>query len=389
VDYRSFVTPAAAPEFATLVVALELSGATWLVGLRSTREGRMSRHKLAAGDVTGVAALIGAAQARLLAAGCREVRVWVGYEAGRDGFWVQRRLEALGIATVVLDAASIEVPQRARRRKSDRLDLEGLVRVLLRLAQGEAAARVVRPPSVAEEDARRPGRERERLIRERVGHVNRLKALCATQGVADCDPLRADRRARLAGLRTPSGAPLPPHLQGELTRELARLELVLAQLAEVEAARDAALAAPAADRGARAIRVLLRLKAVGPELATRFGRELYYRAFANRREVAAYVGLDGSPWRSGAMAREQGISKAGNPRVRTAAIELAWLWLRWQPESALSRWFHQRLAGGRGAAKRRLIVALARKLVVALWRYVTTGLVPEGAAFKPPAAAPG
>jgi transposase len=389
-DYRSFVTPAAAPEFATLLVALELSGSRWLVGLRASSAGTTSRHAVAAGDVAQLVALIGAAEARLVQAGWREVRVLVGYEAGRDGFWLQRRLEAVGIPTVVLDAASIEVPQRARRRKSDRLDLDGLVRVLLALARGEAAARVVRPPSPAEEDARRPGRERARLIHERVGHVNRIKALCATQGVA-YEPMRADRRARLAGLRAPCGAPLPPLLAAELARELARLELVLAQLAEVEAARDAVFAAPPPedDRGAQAIHALVQLAAVGHQLAATLGRELFYRPFDNRRQVAAYVGLDGTPWRSGALAREQGISKAGNPRVRTAAIELAWLWLRYQPDSALSRWFHARLAGAHGAAKRSKIVALARKLIVALWRYVTTGVVPAGAALKRTAAARG
>jgi transposase len=390
-DYRSFVVPAAAADCATLFVALELSGSGWLMGLRVAGEARTSRHSVDAGDLARVVALIGAAQARLIAQGRREVRVLVGYEAGRDGFWVQRALEARGIPSVVLDAASIEVPQRARRRKSDGLDVEGLIRVLMALARGEAAAKVVRPPSPEEEDARRPGRERERLVEERVAHVNRIKGLLATQGVAGYEPMRHDRRARLDGLRTPAGAQLPPGLAAELRRELARLELVLAQIAEVEAVRDAVLAAPPpeGDRGAAALHALFQLKAIGAQLATTLGREVFYRSFDNRRQLAAYLGLDGTPWRSGSIEREQGISKAGNPRARTAAIELAWLWLRWQPGSRLARWFHERVAGAKGAAKRSKIVALARKLVVALWRYVTTGLVPDGAELKRTAAARG
>jgi transposase len=368
-------------------VAQELSNRSWLVALRATGESKTSQHTLAAGDTVKLLALIDRAVARLHAAGRGEVQVLSCYEAGRDGFWLHHVLLAHGVENLVLDAASIEVPRRARRAKTDRLDVHGLLRVLMAWARGESDCRVVRVPTPAEEDARRLGRERRRLVHERVGHINRIKGLCALEGIRDYEPMRSDRRGRLGGLRTARGERLLPHLQKEIERELARLELVLAQLKEVEGERDAFItAAPPDDAGALMIRDLVRLKAIGPETATTLSREVFYRPFDNRRQVGAFVGLDGSPWRSGGMAREQGISKAGNARARAAAIELGWGWLRHQPQSALSRWFHARVAGATGATKRKMIVALARKLVIALWRYVRFGIVPEGAAFKPQAA---
>lgn len=383
-DYRIEATPTAACDDATLYVALELSNQSWLVALHSSVAPKTSLHKLKAGDMAGLLSLIDRATARLHEAGWRDVRVLSCYEAGRDGFWPHRLLLAHGIANRVLDPASIAVPQHARRAKTDRLDVHALLRTLLALARGEAACRVVRVPAPAEEDARRLGRERRRLVHERVGHVNRIKGLCALEGIRDYEPARRDRRERLAALRTASGGRLPARLHQAIERELARLELVLDQLKTVEAERDAVVTAPPPDDpGAALIGRLVQLKAIGAELATTLTREVFYRPFANRRQLGAYFGLDGSPWRSGGMAREQGISKAGNPRARVAAIELAWLWLRYQPHSALSRWFHARVAGAKGAAKRSKIVALARKLMVALWRYLRFGVVPEGAAFKP------
>jgi transposase len=383
-DNRTEHTPTAAADLATVYVALELSNQSWLMALRSSVEGTTSLHKVKAGDTASLLGLIDRAVARAQERCSGPVRVLSCYEAGRDGFWLHRRLLAHGVENVVLDAASIAVPQRGRRAKTDRLDVHGLMRALMALARGEADCRIVRVPAAADEDARRLGRERRRLVHERVGHVNRIKGLCALAGIRDYEPARANRRRRLDELRTALGEALPAHLKREIERQLGRLELVLAQLKEVEAERDAILAAaPADDPGAAMIRALVRLKAVACETATTFVREVFFRSFDNRRQVGAYVGLDGCPWRSGGMAREQGISKAGNKRARAAAIELAWRWLRYQPQSALSLWFHRRLAGAKGASKKKLIVALARKLVVALWRYVTFGLVPDGAAFKP------
>jgi transposase len=239
---------------------------------------------------------------------------------------------------------------------------------------------VVRVPSIEAEDARRLHRERHRLVGERVQHVNRIKALCALQGIYDYEPLRGNRRERLAELRTGDGRALPPQLAAEIGRELQRLELLLSMIAELEAQRDA-VAAEAQPHAAK-IQQLRRLKAIGPEFATVLTNEVFYRRFDNRRQIAAYVGLDASPFCSGQMNRDQGIAKAGNPKARTTMIELAWMWLRHQPGSTMSRWFHDRVRELRGRPRRIAIVALARKLLIALWRYLETGLVPEGAALK-------
>jgi transposase len=242
---------------------------------------------------------------------------------------------------------------------------------------------VVRVPSVAEEDARRLHRERHRLVGERTQHVNRIKGLLATRGIYDYEPLRRDRRAHLAALRTGDGGALPPRLAAEIGRELTRLELVLAMIGEIEAERDAIATAKAVIHPhAAKIQRLAKLKAIGPEFATVLTGEVFYRDFANRRQLAAYAGLDASPWRSGAMCRDQGIAKAGNPKARTTMVEIAWMWLRHQPDSALSHWFHERVGALKGRPRRIAIVALARKLLVALWRYVETGLVPAGATLK-------
>jgi transposase len=393
-DYRNAVVPAVAGDSATLYVPLELSRASWLVGMHSSGGKPMSIHKLKAGDVPGLMALIDRASDRLRACGAGAVAVVSCYEAGRDGFWIDRALRERAIANLVLDAASIEVPRRQRRAKTDRLDLQGLLRVLQALGRGESDCRVVRVPTPAEEDARRPGRERKTLIEERVRHVNRLKSLCALHGIAEFEPLRGDRRGQFAALRTAGGAALPRHLAEEMTHELDRLELVLDQIAQVEAGRDAQVAAPAAapddvaappDRGAEAIGLLVKLRSIGNEQATMLAREAFYRDFTNRHQVGAFFGLDGSPWRSGRLDREQGISKAGNWRARVAAIEQALLWVRYQPESELTRWFRARTLQQPPAVKRRMIVALARKLMVALWRYVRYGVVPTGAQLKPDA----
>jgi len=273
------------------------------------------------------------------------------------------------------------VNRRARRSKTDRIDVQGLLRALMAHLRGEPkVVSVVRVPSVEAEDARRLHRERHRLVGERVQHVNRIKGLCALQGIYDYEPLRGDRRERLAELCTADGRALPPRLAAEIGRELQRLELVLSMIAELEAERDA-IAAEAHPNAAK-IQQLRRLKAIGTEFATVLTNEVFYRRFDNRRQIAAYVGLDASPFRSGRMNHDQGIAKAGNSKARTTMIELAWIWLRHQPDSILSRWFRDRVRDLRGRPRRIAIVALARKLLVALWHYLETGLVPEGAAFK-------
>ncbi len=391
---------------ATLFVALELSLSSWVIVASAPGEDKASKHGVAACDGPGLLALLGRLRLRAeQRCGC-SVAVVVMQEAGRDGFWVHRLLEGHGVRSFVVDPSSIAVNRRSRRAKTDRIDAEAMLRTLMAWARGERqVCAMVRPPTREAEDTRRINREREALLAERIRHANRIKGLLATQGVFGFEPTLRDRRTRLAGVRTPEGAALPPRLAAEIERQMDRLELAVSQLAAVEAARNAALAAecktsPAQDAadtvgdgangtaaslpqhegpGAR----LLRLKGIGPEMASVLAGEAFFRDFRNRREVASYAGLAPSPWQSGGVEHEQGISKAGNARVRKAMGQLAWLWLRNQPDSALSAWYRERVRDGRGRIKRIAITALARKLLVALWRFVTHGLVPTGAVLKP------
>jgi transposase len=366
----------------TIFLALELSGMCWLVALHAPDADKVERHRLAAGAAAELLALIARVRARVERRFGAKPRVTSCYEAGRDGFWLHRLLEAKGVASHVMDPTSLQVDRRARRAKTDRLDAQALLRALMAWSRGERqVCSMVRPPSPAQEDARRPSREREALLKERVRRVNRIKGLCAAQGIYDYEPIQADRRERLARLVTGDGRPLPRELAAEMGRQIDQLELVLRQLAEVEAARDARAAATRADAGSK-LGALLRLKGIGPEIATVLQMEVFYRRFGSRRDVAAYAGLAPSPFASGGTRREQGITKQGNPRARRALVELAWLWLRHQPESALARWFRDRVGAACGRVRRIAVVALARKLLVALWRYVETGVVPAEARLK-------
>jgi transposase len=305
-------------------------------------------------------------------------------EAGLDGFWIHRALQGEGIESHVVDAASIATSRRRRRAKTDKIDGEGLLRALLAYKRGEPrVCAMVIAPSPEAEDRRRICRERKTLIGERVTHVNRIKGLLFSQGVSAYVPLRRDRRARLEELRTGDGRAVPAHLKAQISRELDRLELLLAQIKAIEAERDALLAP--ADKAAsveaaapQPVAMLLALKGLGPDFTSVLWSEGLSRQFSNRRQIASYAGLAPTPWRSGSIAHEQGVSKAGNPRLRTTMIQLAWLWVRHQPQSALTLWFHEQSKRGRKTA----IVALARKLLVALWKYVTAGVVIEGAVMK-------
>jgi transposase len=366
----------------TIFVAIELSQKSWLVTLHSPDRDRISRHKLEGGDHAGLLALIEKTRSRAEQKLGGSLRVASCYEAGYDGFWLHRLLLAAGIMNLVFDAASIPVEQRGRRAKTDRIDGELLLRTLMAHLRGEPrVVRIVRVPSVEQEDARRASRERERLVKEQTAHTNRIKALLRLQGMAVGYPRRRDWLNWLAKQRDWQGQPVSPHLLAEVTREQVRLLLVREQLAALERAQ-ATQACPVPQAMVERRDQLQRLKALGPSFATTLTSELFYKDFDNRRQVAAYCGLPPSPWRSGGIDREQGISKAGNPRAHVKAIELAWLWLRHQPESELSRWFNTRTANAGTRARRIAIVALARKLMVALWRYLTTGLVPAGATMK-------
>ncbi|MBV9324676.1 MAG: IS110 family transposase [Chloroflexi bacterium] len=367
----------------TIFVAIELSQKSWLITLHSPDQGRMSRHRLEGGDHAGLLALIAKIGARAAQKLGSEPRVASCYEAGYDGFWLQRLLIAAGINSFVFDPASIAVEQRARRAKTDRIDGELLLRTLMAYLRGEPrVVRLVRVPTVEQEDARRVSRERDRLVTEQTAHTNRIKALLRLSGLAVGTPLRRNWLSWLEQQHDWQGQPLPPHVLAEVRREHARLMLVREQLAALEQSQQAAQASAVPDAMAKRREQLQRLKGLGPAFATTLAGELFYKDFRNRREVASYCGLTPSPWKSGGIDREQGISKAGNPHVRQKTVELAWLWVRHQPNSALSRWFQARTLNAGKRARRIAIVALARKLVVALWRYLDTGLVPEEALMK-------
>ncbi|MEC5293844.1 IS110 family transposase, partial [Aurantimonas sp. C2-6-R+9] len=304
-------------------------------------------------------------------------------EAGLDGFWIHRVLRAEGLESHVVDPASIATSRRRRRAKTDRIDGEALIRALLAYKRGEPrVCAMVKVPTPEEEDNRRISRERKVLINERVRHVNRIKGLLFAQGISGYEPLHRNRREQLGELRTGDGRVLPEHIKAQIGRELDRLELLLEQVKAVEAERDVLLAVTQGAATPAAAAMLLDVKGIGPELATVLWSEGLFRSFGNRRQVAAYAGLAPTPWQSGSVDREQGVSKAGNPRLRTTMIQLAWLWLRHQPHSALALWFHGRTERNGGRTRKTTIVALARKLLVALWKYVTAGVVIEGATMK-------
>jgi transposase len=366
----------------TIFIAIELSQRSWLVTFHSPDRDRISRRKLAGGDHAGLLGLIEEVRARAGRKLGSEPLVVSCHEAGYDGYWLHRRLEAAGIRSLLFDPASIAVEQRSRRAKTDRIDGEVLLRTLMAHCRGEPrVVRIVRAPSVAQEDARRASRERDRLITEQTAHGNRLKALLRLLGLPVGNPRRRDWLEFIQQQRDWNGEPIPPHLLAEVGREHARLMLVREQLAALEQESAAAQVEGEGATMAKQRDQLGRLKGMGKIFSATMVNEALYKDFDNRRQVAAYFGLAPTPWQSGASAREQGIGKSGNPRARHKAIEMAWLWLRHQPNSALSRWFYERTASAGKRSKRVAIVALARKLVVALWRYLTCGLIPEGAAI--------
>jgi transposase len=382
-EQKTSIAPTTAlVDCARIFAAIELSKKTWLLAIYRPSLDRTSQYRVKPGDAAHLLELLGRARQQEERELGQTIGISCCYEASYDGFWLHRQLEAAGVENFVIDPTSLLVNRRARRAKTDRIDVRGLLRSLIAWLRGDKdVCRMVHPPSPAEEDARRTHRERQRLIKERVGHVNRIKGLLATQGIYDHQPIHKDRRQAFAELRTADGEPLPSRLRQELERELTRLELVLDQIRQVEAERDAVLDA-AKHNETSVMAQLIKLKSIGPEAATILGLEMFYRDFTNRRQVAAYAGLTPSPFDSGFKNRDQGISKAGNALVRKTLIEIAWIWLRWQPDSALSQWFKQRTTHQKSRGLRINIVALARKLLIALWRFVTTGVVPEGAVLK-------
>jgi transposase len=370
-------------DLGAIFVSMELSRSTWLITSLSPGGGeKMSKHSVPAGDVCTLLTRFSVLKQKAFARTGKSFPIIVIQEAGLDGFWIHRVLQNEGIESHVVDPASIATSRRRRRAKTDRIDGEALLRTLLAYKRGEPrVCAMVKAPAPEEEDRRRLCRERKVLIAERVEHINRIKGLLFSQGVSGYEPLRRDRRRRLDELRTGDGRPLPMHLKVQISRELDRLELLLEQIKAVEAERDALLAEQQV-AAPGPVAMLLDIKGVGPEFAAILWLEGLFRHFDNRRQIASYAGLAPTPWQSGSVDREQGVSKTGNPRLRTTLIQLAWLWLRHQPQSALALWFEERVRRNGGRLKKTTIVALARKLLIALWKYVTAGVVIEGAVMK-------
>jgi transposase len=370
-------------DYATVHVVFELSKSTWQLGVMTPGAEKMSRYRINGGNLAELSHVFAKVRAKAEQLG-KPVRILSCYEAGFDGHWLHRWLTDNGIVNCEVDASSIEVSRRARRAKTDRIDLALLMRAFLAHLRGEpGVCSMVRVPTPEDEDRKRRTRERDRLLTERTAHTNRIKGLLHAQGIRDVLPLKPNFLSDLDEMRTGDGRALPPRLSGEVRREHERLLLVHKQIKTVEAENSAAYREPAKGSVEAKAALLVQLKAVGPQTAQVLTNEVFYRDFKNRRQVGSCFGLTDTPYDSGDSRRQQGISKAGNHRARKVAIEFAWLWLKHQPDSELSRWFFQRVGKVKGRIRKIAIVALARKLMVALWRYLETGLVPTGAVTHP------
>ena len=369
-----------APAAAPLYLAFELGWTSWGLAFSTAPALPPRRVTIPARDIGSLRREIDRARHRFGLPSSAPVRSC--YEAGRDGFWLHRLLASRGIDNAVVDSSSIEVNRRARRAKSDAIDVAKLLGLLMRYHNGERDVwSVVHVPAAAEEDLRQLHRDRDQLVRERTEHSNRIKGLLAAIGL----DVIVDARLleRVEGLRQWDGSPVPTELRGRIAREYQRWRLVDGQLGDLcnrqrREVRDDGVA------HVELVRRLLDLKGVGPVTAWTLVREVFgWRAIRNRRELASLVGLDPTPYQSGESHRERGISKAGNRRVRWTMVELAWMWLRHQPNSALSLWYQRRFGDGNARSRKVGIVALARKLLIALWKYLEHGEVPEGATTVP------
>ena len=391
---RSETVAPAGAERSTLYVAVEISRKSWVIGIKSPANERIGLHPLAAADVHGLQDLIERQQEKAQQALDQEVKILCCYEAGYEGFWLARWLDGvMALETVVLDPASLLVNRKAKQRKTDRIDARKMVRALLAHDRGDAAVLSrVRIPSVEEEDRKRLIRERRRLVKERTALTNSVRGLLKLHGIFDLNPRDKEFETKFAEVRTAYGTPFPPRARQEILRLAERLTLVKRQIEQVEAERDAvarqgkADPAPTApeeseERAATKIAMLTELKGIGENDATLLTHEVFYRRFRNRRELASWVGITPTPWASGDRERDQGIGRDGPAWIRAHLVQMAWRWLRYQPDSALSEWFERRTAGARGRIRRVMVVALARKLLIALWRFSETGLIPTGARF--------
>ena len=367
----------------TLIAVIEMSQSSWLVAAIVPGVERQPLKKLEP-DEAALLRLLQRWRDEATHAGRTITRLAVAFEAGRDGFWLARWLRARGVEAHVIHPSSVAVSREHRRAKTDRLDTELLKRAYLGWLRGEPHhCSMATVPTLDEEDAKRPTRERENLVGERTRVVNRMRGCLARFGIRGFKPTLRRAPERLAELRTPEGAALPPHTLAELRRDMARLRLITDQIKEVEGARAEPIE-KASRKGANAMaRLLAQVVGVGVETADMLVREVLSRPLRDRKAVARYAGLTGAPDESGARRRERGLAKAGNARVRRGMIQLAWRFLRFQETSALAQWCRARTADARGGTRKTLIVALARKLLIALWRLATTGEVPAGVTLRP------
>ncbi len=368
---------------ATLIAVIEMGQSSWLVAGVVPGVERQPLKKLAV-DQAGLLQLLHRWRNEAVRAGCSIKRIAVAYEAGRDGFWLARWLRAHGIEAYVIHASSVPVSREHRRAKTDRLDTELLKRAFLGWLRGEPNhCSMAAIPTLEDEDAKRPSRERESLVRECTRIVNRVKGNLARLGIRGFKVSLAHAAERLGALRTPEGATVPPNTLAELRRDMAHLRFVKQQIKEIEAARAERLEQGSAQGRNGMVRLLARVVGVGIESADMLVQEVFSRELRDRRAVARYAGLTGAPDESGKKRRERGLAKAGNARVRRGMIQLAWGHLLHQKDSVLAEWYRRRTADARGGTRKTMIVALARKLLIALWRLVTTGEAPVGLLLRP------
>jgi len=362
----------------TLIAVIDMGLSSWLVAGLVPGVKRQPRKKLGP-DPKALLALLERWRAEAVKAGQTIERITVAYESGRDGFWLARWLRSRGIEAHVIHPNSIPVPREHRRRKSDRLDSELLQRAFLGWLRGEPKhCMMVHIPSIEEEDLRRPNREHKRLTKERTALANRLKACMVRFGIRDFNPTLKKAAQQLDKLVTPEGVSLPANTLTELGHDLARLRLVEERLKAIETERRTRLAAAAQDEHTTMMRQLNRVVGLGLEVADVLTNEVFCRPLRDRWAVARYAGLTGSPDESGKRRREQGLARAGNIGVRGNMLQFAWLFLVHQKDSPLAQWYQQRAQSGRKDIRKVMIVALARKLLIALWRFATQGVVPEG-----------
>ncbi|HKM87605.1 MAG TPA: IS110 family transposase [Xanthobacteraceae bacterium] len=366
----------------TIVAVIELSLNTWLVSGLVPGVKRQPLKKQTA-DPERLVALLHRWREEATKAGRAIGRIAVAFEAGRDGFWLARWLRARGIEAYVIHASSLAVSREHRRAKTDRLDTEALMRAFLGWLRGEARhCRMAAIPTLAQEDAKRPSREHVSLVTERTRLVNRMAATLVWLGLPKVNIKVRQAAEHLAALRTPEGEPVPPNTLAELRRDLERLTVIRAQIKAIEQARLERLQSAPAQGTHPMILMLAKILGLGIETADMLVHEVLARGLRDQRAVARYGGLTGAPDESGNKRREQGLAKAGNGRVRRGMLQLAWRWLMFQKDSALTQWYRSRTADGRSVTRKTMIVALARKLLIALWRYVTTGELPQGVVLK-------